>query len=77
MARKKKFRFDRARVRELLRRDNLAVPLLALVQLSVDELRPLIDDARTHHDHLAEVLLQFRLDLATAEDRRVLLRSRR
>ena len=72
-----KFAGVKGRLLAMLGRSAVTATMSAAAKLGGDQLRKLNADARNRHDHLAEVLTRFGLDLERGEADRVLLRSRR
>ena len=72
-----KFAGVKGRLLALVGRSAVTATMSAAAKLGGDQLRKLNADARDRHDHLAEVLTRFGLDLERGEADRVLLRSRR
>lgn len=67
----------RGRLAKVVGRQDVDAVMRAAVELVGDKLRGRNAEARETQDHMAAVLTDFRMDLDDAEDRRVLLRSRR
>lgn len=66
-----------AKADALMGRGSVDAAMIAALDVGREQLRKLNRDARARHDHLAEVLTGFRLELDQGERDRVLLRSRR
>jgi hypothetical protein len=67
----------KAKAENYLGRGAVDTALVAVIEMTREQLRKLNREARAKQDYLAEVLTSFRLDLDKAEEDRVLLRSRR
>lgn len=65
------------RIATKVKRQSVAAVVLTAATLGVDQLKKLNADALARRDYVAAVLTGFRLDLDDAEEKRVLLRSRR
>ena len=72
-----KFAGVTGRLLSLVGRNTITTTMSTAAKLGGEQLRKLNVDARNRHDHLAEVLTRFGLDLERGEEDRVLLRSRR
>ena len=72
-----KFAGVTGRLLSLVGRNTITTTMSAAAKLGGEQLKKLNVDARNRHDHLAEVLTRFGLDLERGEEDRVLLRSRR
>jgi hypothetical protein len=72
-----KFAGVTGRLLSLVGRSTITTTMSAAAKLGGEQLKKLNVDARNRHDHLAEVLTRFGLDLERGEEDRVLLRSRR